>query len=603
MKQNVVMGGLVTLEKNKIMLKINKHLYRVFILLFTFIGNFSLSGQNTSTKLVDVDSCLMTLTNNKERQYSYYFLEGVRKKNNGNIDDAFMLFKHCLNLDSAKADAHFQLGSLYMNINKVDEGVDAFRKAVEIDSLNYWYNEAYFFSLYSSPEKNIDAISQLETMTKRFPDKATLQFQLLELYNQTQDYDNMIVCLTQLEEKLGKSEQLSMEKFKAYLMKGEENKAFDEVNDLVKTYPNDLRYQVLLADVYLNNGKNKQAYNQLKKVLNKDPDFPMAIYAIANYYSETNQMDKYKEKLEKIIGNPQADTDLKLNLLRQFIVKTEADSVQVIPIFDKAIYLNPSDDQIPMLYTQYLYSQKMEKEAKPILEHILLLDPTNTPSRLMLLGLAIKDDDYRSVIKLCEAGILASPNTLEFYYYLSIAYNQAEEYDKLLHTVNKALSVIDDSTPKELVSDLYAIKGDAYHALDDKAELYAAYDKALEYHSENYGVLNNYAYYLSVDKVNLDKAEEMSKKTVDSEPQNATFLDTYAWILFELGKYTQAKVYIDTALENGGDASGVVVEHAGDIYYKLGEKEKALELWQKADELGAGTKIKQKIKRKKYISE
>src|SRR5699024_4763910 len=117
------------------------------------------------------------------------------------------------------------------------------------------------------------------------------------------------------------------------------------------------------------------------------------------------------------------------------------------------------------------------------------------------------------------------------------------------------------------------------------------------------GVLNNYAYYLSIQRKDLSKAEAMSKKTVEAEPKNPTFLDTYAWILFELKRYTEAKVYIDAALENGGNESGVVIEHAGDIYFKLGEKEKALEYWIQAEELGAGSMITSKIKKKKYIAE
>ena len=146
--------------------------------------------------------------------------------------------------------------------------------------------------------------------------------------------------------------------------------------------------------------------------------------------------------------------------------------------------------------------------------------------------------------------------------------------------------------------------GDIYHEKKMEAESYAAYDSALVYNPGNIGALNNYAYYLSVERKDLDKAEEMSYKTVKAEPKNSTYLDTYAWILFEKGKYAEAKIYIDDAMKNGGEESDVIVEHCGDIYFMNGEKEEALKFWLKAKEMGCESKtLDKKIERKKYIAE
>ena len=168
-----------------------------------------------------------------------------------------------------------------------------------------------------------------------------------------------------------------------------------------------------------------------------------------------------------------------------------------------------------------------------------------------------------------------------------------------------------------MASDFYSIMGDLYHIKKMNTEAYAAYDSALVYKPDNIGALNNYAYYLSVERKDLDKAEEMSYKTVKAEPTNNTYLDTYAWILFEKGKYVEARIYIDQALQNGGDTSSVVVEHGGDIYFHNGEPEKALEYWKKAEKLADETKddeneardakelkrLKKKIANKKYYAE
>jgi tetratricopeptide (TPR) repeat protein len=222
----------------------------------------------------------------------------------------------------------------------------------------------------------------------------------------------------------------------------------------------------------------------------------------------------------------------------------------------------------------------------------------------MLLNDAIKKEDYKAVIQICEPGIEATPDALELYFYLAIAYNQAGRTDDAIDISKKALTHVTNDSKKEVISDFYALMGDVYYTKLMRKEAYAAYDSALVYNADNISALNNYAYYLSEEHVQLDKAEEMSYKTVKSEPNNSTFLDTYAWILFIKGKYAQALIYIDNAMKNGGTTSSVVTEHCGDIHAQTGDIENALKYWQKALSMGSKSKyLKQKIAKKKYISE
>ena len=207
---------------------------------------------------------------------------------------------------------------------------------------------------------------------------------------------------------------------------------------------------------------------------------------------------------------------------------------------------------------------------------------------MTLLGEAVRQEDYKEIMNLCEAGVESNPDMLEFYFYLAIAYNQAERTDDALAICQKALSHVKDDSKKEVVSDFYAIIGDS----------------ALVYNPSNIGALNNYAYYLSVERRDLDKAEEMSYKTVKAEPNNSTYLDTYAWILFVKGNYAEARLYIDEAIKNDKDSSDVVLEHCGDIYYMTGDAEGALKYWKQAwDKGNRSDTLKQKIQKKKYISD
>ena len=544
------------------------------------------------------------LTPEQQRKYDYFFLEAARLKIQKEYAAAFNLLQHCLTINPNASSALYELAQYYIYLKQVPQGQAALEKAVENDPDNYWYSQG-LANLYQQQNETEKAKKLLEGMATRFPDKLDPLYALLEIYNQGEEYDKVIATLNRLEEKMGKNEQISMEKFRIYLQMKDNKNAFNEIESLVAEYPMDTRYQVVLGDVYLQNGKKEEAYNLYRKVLDAEPDNAMAMYSLASYYDATGQKELYQQQLDTLLLNKKVAPDTKLNVMRQFIIQNEQeskDSTLVINLFNRILEQEPDDAQLPMLYAQYLLSKGMNKESLPVLRQVLEIEPTNTAARMMLLGEAVRKEDYTDVIGLCEAGIEANPDMLEFYFYLAIAYNQAERTDDVIAVCQKALTHVTDNSKKEVVSDFYSILGDAYHTKDLNKEAYAAYDSALVYNSSNIGALNNYAYYLSVERRDLDKAEEMSYKTVKADPKNSTYLDTYAWILFEKGNYAEARLYIDEAMKNDETKSDVIVEHCGDIYYMTGDVDGALKYWKQALEMGSKSKtIKQKIQKKKFI--
>lgn len=548
----------------------------------------------------------VTLSPEQQRRYDYFFLEASRLKVKKEYDAAFDLLKHCLTIDPHGAAALYEISQYYMFLKQVPQGQAALEAAVENAPDNYWYNQA-LASLYQQQNETDKAIDILETMSVRFPTRRESLFALLDLYNQKQEYGKVIETLNRLEEKLGKNEQLTMEKFRIYLQMKDDKNAFREIESLVAEYPMDMRYQVILGDVYMQNGKQQEAYDIYQKVLATEPDNVMAHFSLASYYEQTGQKELYHQQIDSLLLNKKVPADTKLNVMRQVIAQNEqarADSTIVISLFDRILQQDTDDDQLPMLYSQYLWAKNLKDASVPVLERVLQIDPANKAARLMLLEIAVQKGDFDQVIKICEPGIEATPDAIEFYFYLAIAYNQAERQDEALAVCRKALEHASADSKKEILSDFYSIMGDIYHTKNQMTDAYNAYDSALVYNPANIGALNNYAYYLSVERRDLDKAEEMSYKTVKADPTNATFLDTYAWILFEKGNYAEARIYIDDAMKSDGEKSDVIVEHCGDIYFMTGDVEGALKYWQKALDMGSQSKtLKEKIQKKKYIAE
>ena len=529
------------------------------------------------------------LSAEERRKFNHFFLEAVRLKEKDKMDAAFEMYNHCLSIDSQSAVSLYELGKLYMYLGQPEKGEDYLRKATQMQPGNYWYKET-LASYYQRRGEEAKAIGVIESMVDQFPSRLEPLMALVDLYNRTKDYQKVIHTLDRLEQLDGKSEQISMEKFRMYLAMDNNEKAFSEIESLVQEYPYEMRYLTVLGDVYMENGREEEAYSTYQKVLAQEPEYTPAMLSMASYYEKMGEDSLYRTQLDALLLNQKVETPTKLNIMRQLIMRSERgdrDSTKIVSLFDSMLAQEQENADVAMLAAQYLLSKRMDDQAKPVLWKVLEIDPENKPARLQLLSFAISKEDLDEVIRICSPAVEYMPEALEFYYYWGLAHYQKDQHDEALEVFKKGVRQVGENSDKNMVSDFYSIMGDLYHTKKMNVEAYAAYDSALVYKPDNIGALNNYAYYLSVEKKDLDKAEEMSYKTVKAEPTNNTYLDTYAWILFEKGKYAEARIYIDQALQNGGDKSSVVVEHCGDIYWMAGEQEKALEYWKQAEKLAA----------------
>jgi tetratricopeptide (TPR) repeat protein len=583
------------------------------------------SGRARASRATEVTEAVDPLPPAERRKYDYFFREAVRLKQKEDYDGAFEMYRRCLDIDPNGAAALFEISRFYMSMGDAARGEQALAKAVKQAPSHYWYNQ-YLALYYRNAGQTDKAIEVYESLAKQSPSRVEPLYDLVDLYTRTKEYDKVINALDRVEVLDGKSEQVSMEKFRIYLQQDNKKKAFAEIQNLVDEYPYDMRYPTILANAYLDNQREEEAYALYQKVLDEEPGYVPAMVGLADYYDRQGEDSLYQVQLDAVLMTDDVDADAKVNIMRQLIIRSEQgdkDSTRIAGLFSQVLAQPQQNANMAMLASQYYLTKQMQDSARTSLQKVLDVDPENVPARLQLIQFAINKQDMDELIKVCTPAVEYSPEVLEYYYYLGIAHHQKGQNQEALDVFRKGIAQVNEKSSKALVSDFYAIMGDLYHIEKMQAQAYEAYDSALVYNVDNIGALNNYAYYLSLEKSQLDKAEEMSYRTVKAEPKNGTYLDTYAWILFEKGKYTEAKIYIDQALANGGDASSVVVEHAGDIYFLNGDKEKALAYWQQAlkmaeepaakeedssDSADSRTEaqmkcLKKKISQKKYFAE
>lgn len=564
--------------------------------LLFFLTTILLFGQNESQSIIDTDN---------QRKFDYYFYDALSAKAQGKFAEAFDLFQHSHAIDSTNANVLSELGSFYSVLQQPSKAVEYLSKAVEKDPDNYYYNMA-LASLYKDVDQKEESIDIYNKMLKMHPQKTDIYMALAEAYNDNGDLEKAIEVLDALEKNVGIRESITLNKFRLYSMLSKKDQAFDEIKSIINKNPHNLNYIILLGDLYMQDDQLEKSIEQYEKAKAIDPELPALVISMVNYYEKSGKSELAQEEIRNALVSPMFEVDMKLQLLTRYITilqSSKSDTKIANPLFETLFDQHPHNSELSYLYGNVLMLQDNKSEAMNQFQIYAEAEPTNPAGWEQMLRIALPDSLDR-VVEITEEALKHIPDAYQFYFYLGGAKYQQEKYKEALVIFEKGLEAMQVENPL-VKSDFHAQIGDLNYHLGNKEVAFENYEKALKLNPQNLGVLNNYSYFLSVENKELDKAERMSEITVKAEPSNATFLDTYGWVLFKQGAYTMAKIYIENAVKYSEDEpSSEVLEHYGDVLYKTNEPELALEQWRKAKELGSDSKtLDRKIKSKKYIEE
>lgn len=545
------------------------------------------------------------LSYNDEQRFKYFYLGAVDQQMKGNYAGAFDLLNHCQEINPDAAEVYFMRSAYHALLNNDSLTLADIQKAAELNPQNNVYLER-LAGAYIGSGKYDEAIEAYEKLYANNHDRDDVLNVLIRLYGQQKDYDNMLQTINRLENLEGSSEEITLARMRVYSLKGDKQAELAELKDLSKKHPNDMNYRVMMGNWLLQNELPADALKEYEYVLAQEPDNLMAQMSMLDYYNAIGQDSLAAELQEKLVVSPSTPLNSKMTLMRGIVNSNEqqgGDSTEVLRIFRHILAQPQKTSDMWELQAAYMSLKQMPQDSiDNSLRGALEVAPDNAGVRLQLIQSKWKDQLFDDVISLCKPALEYNPDEMAFYYFLGLAYFQKDEKDKALHTFQLGVSQINSESNKEIVSDFYAIMGDILHEKGREQEAYVAYDSCLQWKDDNLGALNNYAYYLSEKGKDLQKAEKMSYRTIKAEPKNSTFLDTYAWILFMQGRYEEANIYIEQAVQNDSTVSDVILEHAGDISAKLGNMKKAVEWWEKARDAGGNSKVLiRKIKLRKYL--
>ncbi len=551
------------------------------------------------------DSLLAEVASADSTRFDYYFLEALLERQKGNSTATFDLLRYCIGINPRSAAAHYYLAQYYMELKDKAKAMDCMTKAAELSPDNTTYLET-LARMHIGSQDYAAAIKDAEKLVAEETDRTDILEMLYRLYAQENDFDNAIKTLERLEVLTGKSERLSYLKSEMYTANGDREAAIAEMKALADEHPNDPMYRCLYADALLDNGRRDEARHIVEGVLSEDPSNVKALTTMYTYYAESNDIANAQRITERLLMADGASDEMKIRLLRSEIdysERTDRDSTRILHYFDMLMDSPKLSVDIALFYAVYMEYKKMPHDSlKKVLERVLEIAPDNVAARQNLLAFAWGKNDMRRVIDLCADARRYNPEEMLFYYYQGLAYYRIGDFDNALGAFRNGISVITPQSKPDMVSDFYSVMGDLLYNKHEYDEAFAAYDSCLQWKPDNIGCLNNYAYFLSTLGRDLDKAERMSRKAITAEPENATYIDTYAWILFLQERYAESKVYIDKAVSLDSLRNGVIIEHAGDIYAMNGDIERAVELWKEASVKDRKNKLlAKKIRKKKYL--
>jgi len=541
----------------------------------------------------------------KRKKFDYFFLEAIRLKENDRFTDAFAAFTHALKIDSTSSVAWAELSEYFLFLQQDSLAIDALQKAVRFGPDNFEYKNM-LADLYRESKRDDEAIAIYEELLKEKPDKYDFNFYLSELYLRKGDVEKSVKSLDDLENNIGINEALTMQKVRLYDHVGQTDKAIGELNRLAAKFPQESRYQLMTGDFFLSIAKPDSALAYYRKALDINPSEPLYAISMANYYETIGDKAAAGKEIEAAIGNPLLDYENKLSVLGSYISNLSRrnenlDSIHTL--FDILFESYPNEKELNIIYGRFLMQQGKNSEAAQRFRQMTEDYPENIDlwRQLLIATASTKGSTAEELIEVCENGLKHFPEAPDFFFYKGYALMQMDKYQEALAILEEGIELVPENNPN-LLSMYYSLLGDLHHQMGNSDDAFEAYDKSLEINPNNPGTLNNYAYYLSLEKKDLDKAEQMIGRCLKMDPNNPTYIDTYAWVFFQKGNYSLAKFYIEIALQNGGKEHADIVEHYGDILFKLGNADEALKQWSEALKIKGinddTTALKKKIKDK-----
>ena len=516
-------------------------------------------------------------------------ISAVAKINANDMKGARDILFSLLAQDAENDAAWYYLAMTFLAENDLTEAEEYLKTAVSLDPDNFWYRYR-LAGIYGATRRQELTVDMYEKLLEDFPKKSELYIDMMDLYAAQGEYEKALATAEEVETVFGVSEALAMYKFNLLRAMNKHEDAFAALEKYNEEYSSPYVLSTL-ADWQMSMYNDSTALAYYDEALDLAPDYVPAILGKAETYRMTRKYDEYFKVMDDFVGMDGVPGPAKSDYLMAVVQRTDPKFIQSFmpqldSIMDKAVETHPKDSTVLQTAGVYYYSTSRNDKAKIHFGNNADAWPESLSANASYVEFLMYAENWEDLSKEGREAYERFPKETAFLEMASVGDYNLERYEDVLQICEKVLEVAPADSSSNLRS--WSTMGDIYYKLGDEKKAYKAYDKALKINPDYVYVLNNYAYYLSMQGKKLKKALSMSRKAIEAEPDNSTYLDTFGWILYLQGKAAEAKPYFKKAMLYGGKDSPVVMDHYAEVLYELGEYDMAFVYWNLAKQKNNG---------------
>lgn len=542
----------------------------------------------------------------------YVFLEAIKARATDRNDSYYELTRHAYDLNPEDKYVGFEHGYNLVRLSDgdsamINSGYNLMAEYVNNEPEDF-YSSVLFAALSSQTGRTDAAISTWGRLHDTYPNRPELAVRYAEVLAASKDSANRELArqiYDTIEITQGPGLQLTSRKIQLHYLNSDTAAMINEIVRLLEKDPLNVSYNIYAGDIYSTLNRGDSALAHYNKAVELDPSNGIAYYSRAGYYRQIGDSLAYDKDIFTALEQDNLDVEPKVEIIRDYTAALYNDSIQrprIEKMFKRLIEIHPRETPIRNIYRDYLIAIGNYVDAAEQAEYALDIDPADDKQWLALISLQIRNNDSDGAQKSAIRAEHFFPENATIRLLSAATLAQQNDNTGAIKELRIGLQVV-DSTDYELRSELYTSIGDNLYAMDSADSAFIYYDKALELNPSNFTALNNCAYYLACTDKDLDKALEMIEKVVDEHPEEATSLDTYAWVLFKMKEYGKALTVIDKAIANSPEPSSELYEHSGDIAFMNREFDRAVEDWKKALKLDPENELlARKVKHQTYFS-
>lgn len=534
----------------------------------------------------------------KDREASEaFFVEGVKYVILEDYNKALERLLKAYALNPTNAAISYKIAETNLLSGNLKDAGNFAQSAVKLDPKNPYYY-LLLAQTFASQKQYDQAAKVYAQLIQDVPDSGYYLFNLADLYLAQGKLNEALATLERAEKQFGPLDEVSFKKQQIYLKQNNLDKALLEGEALIKANPDEIRYVLAQAEMYAANNRLPDAVRVAEQALRRDPDSPQARMILADVYRQQGNAAESEKQIKLAFESPGLDIDDKVRVLVDFIKQLPNPKIEktALDLAAITVRVHPKEAKAYSVAGDIQTLTNRKEDARNTYLQAIKLDNSRYQiwQQVVLIDAELNQTD--SLLRHTERALELFPNQSPLWFYNGVAYVLNKQAAKGVKALEYGRKLATDNP--ELLAQFDTQLGDAYHELKEHAKSDAAYEAALTFDANNAQALNNYSYFLSVRGEKLDRAKEMSGKLVKQFPDNDTYLDTYAWVLYKQKDYAGARQYLEKALQTSKDAT--VIEHYGDVLFQLGEKDKAHAEWLRAKKIGgASSLIDRKIKDKK----